>query len=472
MHRPRALALAAVSVLCLLGLSASPASAGAVVPLTTQIMANGLNRPVYVTHAPGDPTRLYIVEQRGVIKVLDLNTLTVNATQFLNIDAITLGPISGNDERGLLGMAFHPDFQANGFFYLYYINNSQDTVVARYSITTPDVANAGSAQTIITFDQPNSNHNGGWIGFSPNDGYLYIATGDGGNFCDQGTGHPVATGNAQDVTNNKLGKLLRIIPSTTAGVGGYTIPGDNPFVGFSGDDEIWSYGLRNPWRCSFDRETGDVYIGDVGQDAREEIDFQPGNSTGRENYGWRCFEGNSCSNISGCPTTPCGCNSTGLDFPIHTYTHALGFSVTGGYVYRGCDIPSLDGTYFFADFGTARIWSFMYDGTTMTEFTDRTNELDPALGAIGSIASFGEDADGEIYIVDRAGTTNGEVWKIVPVTKLADFDCDGLVGITDFLKILGLWGTCPQANCPWDLNGDGEIGIDDFLIVLGTWGPV
>ncbi len=448
---------------------AAPVQAGGIVPLGTVRVASGLNRPVFATHVPGDTTRLFIIEQLGVIKILDLTTETL-VGDFLNIDALVAGPTSTFDERGLLGLAFHPDYAVNGYFYVNYTNNASDTVVARYTVSgNPNVANPASAVVILTIDQPQSNHNGGWLGFGP-DGYLYVAMGDGGNLCDTGTGHTANTGNAQDVTTNLLGKMLRIIPSTTPAVGGYTVPGTNPFVGISGDDEIWAYGLRNPWRNSFDRLTGDLYIGDVGQDAVEEINFQPASSVGGENYGWRCFEGNSCSNVSGCSILPCNCVGTGLVFPIDDYSHALGFCVTGGYVYRGCDIPSLHGTYFFADYGSNRIWSFKYVGGVVTEFTERTAELAPGGGlAIGSIASFGEDARGEIYLVDRSGVGTGEVFRIFPDTGIPDFDCDGLVATTDFLDLLAHWGVCTIEACDWDLNRDGIVDTVDFLTLLGLW---
>ena len=467
----RSAAPATIACLSLLAAGATtPAHGGAVAPLTTVRVASGLNRPIFVTHAPGDETRLFIVEQRGVIRILDFGTGLVLGTPFLDIDA-DVASGAGNDERGLLGMAFHPDYANNGFFYVNYTRNvGSDTVVARYTVSAnPNLADASSAQIIIVITQPQNNHNGGWIGFGP-DGYLYIGMGDGGSGCDP---HG-ANGNGQNI-GTLLGAMLRIEPSTTPGVGGYASPPSNPFVGVGGADEIWSYGLRNPWRSSFDRETGDLYIADVGQDAREEINFQPASSMGRENYGWRCFEGNSCSNISGCPTTPCGCNGIGLIFPIHTYNHPTGFSITGGYVYRGCDIPSLDGTYFFADFLTSRTWSFLYDGS-VNEFTERTGELSPSSDGfnISSIASYGEDARGEVYIVDRAGTTTGEIFRIIrEAPGIADFDCNGNIGIVDFLELLANWGPCAVVYpCPWDLDRDGTIGIVDFLELLATWGPV
>ncbi len=457
------------------GLLASSADAGTVVPLTTRRVASGLNRPVFATHAPGDEDRLFILEQRGVIKILDLTTETLLGTPFLDIDALVLGPANTFDERGLLGLAFHPDYDTNGFFYINYINNSGNTVVARYTVSAnPDIANPASASLVLGLVQPQANHNGGWLGFGP-DGYLYIATGDGGNFCDTGTGHTTGTGNAQDITTNLLGKMLRI---DVDGGSPYASPPGNPFVGVTGDDEIWAYGLRNPWRPSFDRETGDLYIADVGQDAREEINYQQANGSedpqnpayqGGHNYGWRGMEGNSCSSISGCSTTGCTCNDPVLTDPIHEYSHAVGFSITGGYAYRGCDIPSLQGRYFYADFGTNQIWTlFVVDGHA-TEIANRTAELDPpGTLAIGAVASFGEDARGEVYIVDRAATTDGEIYKVISVEGYPDFDCNAVVDVVDLLELLGKWGPCPQP-CPEDVDRDGQVGVTDLLILLAQW---
>ncbi|MHC4588358.1 MAG: PQQ-dependent sugar dehydrogenase [Planctomycetota bacterium] len=303
----------AIALLPLAGLANQ---AGAVVPLTTVRVASGLVRPVLATHAPGDTTRLFIVEQRGVIRILDLTTNTLLATPFLNIDALVAGGTSGNDERGLLGLAFHPDYQNNGFFYVNYTRTiDSDTVVARYTRLTPDQADTGSASIVLTIHQPQQNHNGGWIDFGPNDGFLYIGTGDGGNSCDVGTGHTAVTGNAQDISDNLLGKMLRIdidsdqFPADPNA--NYAIPVDNPWAGSATrDEEIWAYGLRNPWRNSFDRATGDLYIADVGQGVYEEIDYQEASSTGRENYGWRCMEGSDCSSASGCASAFCGFPST------------------------------------------------------------------------------------------------------------------------------------------------------------------
>ncbi len=392
-----------------------------VVRAASQRLLGGLQDPVFATHAPGDSTRLFIVEQVDAdILILHLNTGILDPTPFLDIDSRV---IDFGGEQGLLGLAFHPDYANNGLFYVNYSRNGDgDTVVAEYQVTgDPDVADFGSERILMTINQPQSNHNGGWLGFSPLDGYLYIATGDGGNACDFGSGHTAGIGNAQDLTSNLLGKILRIDP---LGDVPYANPADNPFVGITGDDEIWAYGLRNPWRASFDSLTGDLYIGDVGQDLREEVDYQPAAGMGGENYGWRCQEGNACSTSgpSSCPSTT-GCNcpapTPGLTPPIHDYRHLAPppptssvCAVTGGYVYRGSQISSLQGRYLFADFCGNAIWSFRVENGLLVDFKDLTSDLTPSLNgfSIANISSFGEDADGELYIVDLGG----EIFKIVP----------------------------------------------------------
>lgn len=370
--------------------------------------------------APSDASRLFLLEQRGRIMVLDLNTQTVNATPFLDIDAICSNG-GGSGESGLLGLAFHPNYVSNGLFYIHYSRATDGAmIIAEYARLTADTADAGSARILLTLPDVNSNHNAGWLGFSPLDGYLYICTGDGGNACDSGGGHTAGTGNAQDLTSNLYGKMLRIDP--TGGVP-YAIPGDNPFVGISGDDEIWAYGLRNPWRASFDSATGDLYIGDVGQDKREEIDYQSAASVGGENYGWRCREGNICSagGASNCvATTGCACPSAdpGMTAPIHDMSHqsppapATGIcAVVGGYVYRGSAFPHIVGHYFFADFCGNAVWGFTVHNGVKLHYKDWKPDLSPSLDGfnITAIRSFAEDANGELYIV-----TTTAVYKIVP----------------------------------------------------------
>jgi len=459
--------------------------------LSTVLVTNAVTRPVQVTHAPGDTSRIFIVEQRsgstGRIKIYNLDSGTLNSTPFLSLT------VSTSSEQGLLGMAFHPNYSQNGYFYVNYTNSSGDTVIKRYTVSAsnPDVANSGSGYTIMTIDQPYSNHNGGWLGFSPTDGYLYIGTGDGGSSGDPGN-------RAQDITNQKLGKMLRI---DVDGGSPYANPPSNPFVGVTGDDEIWAYGMRNPWRCNFDSVTGDLWIGDVGQNQYEEITFIP-NFSGGENHGWRCHEGNHSYNSSGCG------NSSSMVFPVWEYSHSYGCTVVGGCLYRGGAIPDLDGTYFFGDYCTNKIWSFRYDGSNTFDYQDRTAELDPSSGSIGSISGFGEDANGEMYICDLGG----EVYKIIPAptdgaccigtsgtcisipesncnggggtwlgpnTACSDGGCepnncptdlngDGVVGVADLLSIIDAWGAC--SGCAADINDDGTVNVSDLLEVVGTWG--
>ncbi len=392
--------------------------------LDTVRVASGLNRPIYATAPPGDTTRLFFLEKRGLIRILDLTVEppVVLGTNFLNIDSLVVNIGSNNDERGLLGLAFDPDYATNGFFYVNYINNSSNTVIARYTVSAdPNVANAASAVTLFTVTQPNANHNGGSLHFGP-DGFLYAALGDGGGGCDiQTTGNPpvvIDENNAQD-TSTLLGKMLRLDvdnPPTYVAAG-------NPFIGAGNPlDQIWSVGLRNPWQFSFDQLNGDLYIADVGQNQREEINYRAGGGSGAENYGWRCCEGLNDSNISLCPDSA-GCafitncaQATGAYVPpIHTYTHATGLSITGGVVYRGSAICGLQGTYFFADYASAQIFSMVVVGGTVTQLTNRTADLAPGGGlSIGTIAAFGQDGAGEVYIVDQGGTSAGEIYKIVP----------------------------------------------------------
>jgi glucose/arabinose dehydrogenase len=394
-----------------------PTSASAA--LTTQRVASGLNLPIYATAPPGDD-RLFIVEQCGVIKILDSGV--VLPTPFLNINAL-IPDITGQDELGLLGLAFHPQYAVNGYFYVHYNNLASDTVIKRYRVSAdPNVANPADTMTVLVVDQPYNNHKGAHIAFGPNDCYLYIGMGDGG-----GAGDPDETGQSD---NTLLGKMLRI--DVDGGIP-YAIPPDNPHVGPGPPlDEIWAKGFRNPYRWSFDRLTGDLYIGDVGQNCYEEINFQPASSPGGENYGWDIMEAKHCFNeVNHSDCVFQGCTPTGV-LPIHEYTHGGNLfrcSVTGGYVYRGGAIPDLPGTYFFADFCSDQIWSFRYVGGQVTEFTDRTAELTPGMGSIADVGAFGEDGFGELYIVKRGmpamnpctsgGGTSGEVYKILSTAPLA-----------------------------------------------------
>ncbi len=399
--KPKGFRLAGgLACLVLVGGAAPGAWAGpwsSLADIRVERIASGLSRPLYVT-APRDDDRLFVVEQHtGRIRILDRLTGQAAAAPFLDVDGLATG-----GEQGLLGLAFHPDYASNGFFYVNLTASDGDTIIRRYRVSAqnPDQADPQSATTIMTYDQPFANHNGGWLGFGPNDGYLYIASGDGGS------GHDPQN-NAQDLTDNRLGKILRIdvdgddFPADPGR--NYAIPAGNPFVGSDGDDEIWAYGLRNPWRPSFDRMTGDLFIADVGQSSREEINFQDAASPGGENYGWRLREGGIATPTGGVG----GARPPGSVDPVHDYGRSLGGSVTGGYVYRG---PSADlaGLYFFGDFVSGRAWTGQFERDDAFVVREVTQLLEPDAGAIDNIASFGEDAAGNLYIVDL----DGEVFRI------------------------------------------------------------
>lgn len=439
-----------------------------------QQLASGLNRPVYATHAPGDSERLFVLEKNGTIRILDLATGAVNSTPFLTIADTD----SNQPEEGLLGLAFHPDYQTNGKFYVNVTVNDGGAGVAtrthirEYTVSSnPDVANASSVRSLLTINQPQSNHNGGWMGFSPNDGYLYIATGDGGGSDDNDPGHTTGTGNAQDITNNLLGKMLRIDVDGSNGPGGaYGIPAANPFVGVSGDDEIWAYGLRNPWRNSFDRVTGDLWIGDVGQNVYEEINFQPAASTGGENYGWRLREG-----LHPTPSGGVGGNRpAGNVDPVYEYTHGggtlQGASTVGGYLYRGPD-PELQGTYFFADSVSSNIWTF--DPASPNTTVERINsDIPPNRGSLNAIVSFAEDAYGNLYLINIGNSlfspsaNTGAIYRLVTDALIpGDFNGDGQVDSADLAEWedgFGLTGGAGVSD--GDANGDGMVTGADFLI--------
>jgi glucose/arabinose dehydrogenase len=346
-----------------------------------QPIASGLDQPVALTHA-GD-TRLFITEQTGTIRIYD--ALGLRATPFLDIRSIVL---SGG-ERGLLSVAFHPQYRDNGLFFVYYTNRNGDNNVARYRVSSDaDRADSASGTILLTIPHPNfANHNGGQLQFGP-DGYLYIGTGDGGSGGDPNN-------NAQNL-NQLLGKILRIdVDHGTP----YAVPPSNPFVSRSGArGEIWAYGLRNPWRFTFDRANGDLWIGDVGQDGFEEVDLQPATSIGGENYGWRRMEGLHCFNPSS------NCVDPTFIMPILEYSHAGGAcSISGGYRYRGTQIPSLKGAYLYGDYCTGTIWSAAQTGAVWVPKTLFTTTI--------RVSSFGEDVSGELYVMDVA---KGIVYRIAP----------------------------------------------------------
>jgi hypothetical protein len=354
--------------------------------MAIELVSDGLDLPIFLTAAPGDSSRLFVVQQGGAIRVIHDGTLLDEP--FLDLSART----RGGSERGLLGLAFHPDYAQNGWFFVNHSDRAGDTQISRYTVSSdPDRGDPGSELAILSVPQPRSNHNGGMLAFGP-DGMLYIGMGDGG-----GSGDP--DGNGQEL-GTLLGSLLRIDVNDASADDPYAIPPDNPFVGDQeARPETWAYGLRNPWRFSFDRTTGDLYIGDVGQNRREEISFQPASSTGGENYGWNRMEGTFCFQ----PATDC--SMEGLVLPVHDYGHEQGCSVTGGYVYRGTAVPELEGRYLFSDFCEGWISSFRVDDGLATDLQDLSGDLAPG----GNVASFGEDEEGELYIVVRGGA----VYRIV-----------------------------------------------------------
>jgi glucose/arabinose dehydrogenase len=341
----------------------------------------GLDRPVDIVHAGDGSGRLFIALQEGEIVIYD-GTRVLNRP-FLNIRA----SVSCCGEQGLLSVAFHPDYERNGFFYVYYVNNSGNLVLARYKVSArPNVARNNSRKILLTVPHPQfGNHNGGKLQFG-RDGYLYLSVGDGG-----GGGDP--NNNAQNL-GTLLGKILRIDVNSGKR---YSIPPDNPFIDTAGArDEIWSYGLRNPWRISFDRTQGHLYIADVGQGQWEEVNFQRKNSPGGVNYGWRRMEGRHCFN------PPNNCNTGGLQLPVAEYNHAEGCSVTGGYVYRGSTIPSLVGTYLFADYCRGTIWGLKRASGRW--FTTRL------LSSGLNVSTFGEDETGELYVANHSA---GAIYRII-----------------------------------------------------------
>lgn len=348
--------------------------------ISLQSFGTGFVSPVEITNA-GD-TRLFVVQKGGLIRILNADG-TVNATPFLNLSSL----VTTNSERGLLGLAFHPNYATNGYFFVNYTNLAGNTVIARYTVsaTNPNIANT-SETVLMTITQPFSNHNGGTLKFG-SDGYLYIGMGDGGSGGDPGN-------RAQNINEN-LGKMLRIdVNVSTAPF--YASPSSNPYVGVAGNDEIWAVGLRNPWKFSFNRLNGDLWIADVGQDAIEEINkvVSPLPNSGI-NFGWRCYEGNSTYNASGCAP------SSTMRFPFVQYARFGGAcSVTGGYYYSGTAYPNFQNKYFFTDYCDNKIRMVDNAGVITTTASFSGNNF----------VTFGEDVNGELYI---AGITSGTVYKII-----------------------------------------------------------
>ena len=342
---------------------------------------DGFKRPVFVTAAFAGDTRLFVVEKGGTIRIVENGAIL--ADPFLDVRKLV---ITQGNEQGLLGLAFHPDYKTNGRFFIAYTANSAgagDNSLAEYRVSSsnPNKADAASGKVLLAIPDFAANHNGGMVAFGP-DGYLYMSTGDGG-----AQGDTKANGQNK---NALLAKILRLDVDTVPAGKTYGIPSTNPFAGGGGAPEAWAYGLRNPWRFSFDRATGDLYIGDVGQDKWEEIDVQIASSKGGENYGWNTVEGPECY-------SPANCDKSASVAPVASYAHAQGCSVTGGYVYRGTKYPALVGTYLYADYCSGNVW-------TMTRDTAGKYTSTIAVEDIKSINSFGEDGAGELYAVDDNGS--------------------------------------------------------------------
>lgn len=379
---------------------------GQSVSITSKLIADGFKKPIFVTSHPKDANMLYVVEQAGSIKII--NNGKVVDRPFLNIDEQVVNPSRPGDERGLLGFAFHPEHARNGKFYVNYMNNDGYTIVSEFSVLSKKSADQSTERILFELEQPYRNHNGGHMQFGP-DGYLYISIGDGGK-----AGDPLNAG--QDL-NTLLGKVIRI----DVDVQPYGIPKSNPYYGQENKrGEVWAWGFRNVWRFSFDRKTGDIYYGDVGQNKWEEVNYEPSDSPGGVNYGWRLMEASHCYNPEK------DCPQDGLTMPIIEYPNdanymmvlgggsqadAEGCSVTGGYVYRGSEINGLQGYYLFGDYCSGNIWSFKVVDGKAVNYTNRTEEINLANGEFTTyISSFGEDANGELYIVEY----NGGIYKIMP----------------------------------------------------------
>lgn len=339
----------------------------------TSVITSGLSAPMQLVHAGDGSKRIFIVQKAGTIRVYD------SSFNFISVFG-TVSNVSTNGERGLLSMAFHPNYSTNGFVYVYYTNTAGNLELARYHVNSgsPNTLDAASKVIVLTIPHPTySNHNGGELHFGT-DGYLYLSTGDGGGSGD-------VSNNAQN-TSVLLGKILRLAANTSTTAPYYTIPAGNPF-----SNEVYAYGLRNPYRWSFDKATQDMWIGDVGQDSWEEINFRAAAATSGANYGWRCYEGNASYNSA-------GCTGTNYIFPVHAYaTQNPAASITGGVVYRGTAYPALQGCYLSADFYSGVFYKIVPNGSG---WDVTTQTLSPT-----GIVDFGETEGGEVYVVSNTGNS-------------------------------------------------------------------
>ncbi|MCX5688690.1 MAG: PQQ-dependent sugar dehydrogenase [Planctomycetota bacterium] len=438
-------------------------------PMTVRIVATGLSQPVAIAAMPTDSTHLYVAQRAGTIARIDTATGQVDPTPFLNITS----SVRAFGDGGLLGLVFDPAFASTGYFYVYYTRqpDSQGTLVRYHVDPFTGRAEPASASLIFTYPRDAGGHNGGWIGISPRDGFLYLSSGDGGTAV-----NPDPINAAQTITGGQFqGKMLRLDPSgddyPLDADRNYRIPASNPFVATAADPEIWSYGLRNAWRCSFDRATGDLWMADVGQDDFEEINVERAGEAGGRNYGWRCQEGFSCTGYGGCQ-----CPIPGSTDPFLAYDHTIGQSITGGYVYRGAAIPGLEGSYLCADWQTARLFVVAPSATPVLE--DVTAQVEPGgTPLLTYIASFGEAANGELYMADWL---HGRVLKLVSRVAgacciagtcqvLTEGACNAAGGVFSGTgTACDDLGICPSP-CEADFNQDGGVDGSDIESFFVTW---
>ena len=431
-------------------IAAAPARAS-LTEIRSEPVVSGLDQPMFVT-APAGDARLFVVERAGRILIVSHDGVQ-NLMPFLDLR----GQVATDGERGLFSVAFAPDFEDSGFFFVMYNDLTGASVLSRFSLAADEPDRADPAETVLlTIPQPFPNHNGGTLAFGA-DGFLYLSAGDGGSGNDPGE-------RAQD-PGELLGKMLRLdvgVPAEPDSIpvagAGYAIPADNPFVGVAGVlPEIWAFGLRNPYRFSFDRVTGDLWIADVGQDAREEIDFEPADDPGGRNYGWDVEEGTLCNPSDPAPAPPCGDPS--LTPPVFEYPHSGGnCSITGGFVHRG-SVPAIGGHYLYGDFCTGRIWSL--DPATGLE-TERTDELGAAGGAGFSLVGFGEDGFGGNYVVLRSGSVHRITAAPPECGDGIDNDGDGQIDEGDSGCLGRAWPEeDPECSNGIDDDGDGAVDLGD-----------
>ncbi|MBI2951993.1 PQQ-dependent sugar dehydrogenase [bacterium] len=435
--------------LVLLTFATTSASGDPLVDLQVRRVFSGLSfaSPVYLTHAGDRSDRVFVVEKAGTIRVFPNRDDAALTKTFLDIRGrVNAAP----NEAGLLGLAFHPGYGANGRFYVYYTTGALTSRFSEFRVSgDPDRADEASERVLFEVAQPASNHNGGQLAFGP-DGRLYIGLGDGGGAGD-------TYGNSQNL-RSLLAKILRIDVDGRSGSLGYGIPRDNPYVGNASGwrEEVWAWGLRNPWRFSFDRFTGLLWAADVGQGQWEEVDLI---EKGR-NYGWNRMEGRHCYSPAS------GCDTTGLTMPVYEYSHAEGQSITGGYVYRGARLTRLTGVYFCGDYVSRRIWGLRHENGKLVESRQVGQCPSP-------ISSFGEDEAGEVYLVGY----DGRIYALddprgpVQPNPAADFDGNGTVDFDDFFAFAEAFGQRAEgARAKFDLDADGAIDFDDFFIFVASFG--